>query len=136
MRFFHLEHHYKYILKLASSVLPIEKKQLRKLTIRDVGIIWDAFKCYCFLKDCYVVLVWDHKTIVAWALIIYKRYGIESPSYDFSIYVRKSFRYQGIGRNVYNLVKKELGLTNENLDVHRHDNQSRWFYNKIRNEQL
>lgn len=134
MNFFHLEHRYKYILKLARSVNRLEKSQLRKLRISD-GVIWDLFKDHYLEDRSYVVLVWDNDVIIAWALLFeFKSVLSNLKKMDFAVYVKKHYRRQGVGTNIYNLAKKELNVNDEVMTVHRHDDQSRLFYNTIRNE--
>jgi GNAT superfamily N-acetyltransferase len=73
-----------------------------------------------------VVLVWDGKNIIAWGLIF-----LIGKIWEFSVYVKRSYRRKGIGSKIYRSIKKKLKILNIQIDVCRHDNVSGKFFDKM-----
>src|ERR1051326_9200356 len=121
----------KYVFKKASDVKASERKELRHLRIRDIGIMWDTFKFRRLKKDSNVVLALDEdiNKIVGWSFM-YPRDGRT----EFYVYVKKSYRRNKIGSNIYKTARKKLKVLHADLICHRHDNTSSFFFDKLRGE--
>jgi len=115
----------KYIFKRAKNVSFEEEKFIKRLKLNNGNILLH-FYVNRNKKNCYVVLVWDGKNIIAWGLIF-----LIGKIWEFSVYVKRSYRRKGIGSKIYRSIKKKLKILNIQIDVCRHDNVSGKFFDKM-----
>lgn len=111
-------------IKDKSLVTDEEYNQLEYLRLKD-GYIWPAFNN----RPGYVIIAKKKDLIVGWAFVFKKR--IDSSYNVFYVYVRKDYRRNGIGAQIYKLAL--LFNNNEEFMVSRWNTISEKFYDKLEN---
>jgi GNAT superfamily N-acetyltransferase len=118
-----------YEYKHASAVTKDEETYLKKLRIPDIGLIWDDYRAHRKNRRCWVVLAKVSRGHpIAWGLIYWDSVEKE---WVFSVFVKRTYRRRGIGRRLYDIVKKKRRIVDLQIHVYRHDDTSILFFNKV-----
>ncbi len=139
----------KYTTKFVSELTPSEYRQLVNLNFRDQGSMRDKLKSTRLQSQienhpdarARVVLALDENKVMGWALIFawynkerekpYSRNFVERVTqWNTYLYVRKSYRRQGIGQNLM----KHVYATQIDAQVHPHDQASGYFFYRMKQE--
>jgi ribosomal protein S18 acetylase RimI-like enzyme len=119
-----------FVHKSASEVTADEEKVIRRLHVRNINLIWKAYKSHCNDQKCFVILAKDitKSLIIAWGLCYMDK---ANGGWMFLVYVSTSYRQKGIGSALYRKMCRKHKIPNQRMHVYRHDEISTAFFDKL-----